>query len=113
MMKVNKRVSIFLCLLVAVGCLTGCAGHLHTRRKPPQYPVPDVEASWIREGKPIEFEGELWYPERNVEIFRDEEIDLMGEHQGTLFFVDKVDIRPFRRLYTKFGRNKFRSFEKK
>ncbi len=112
-MSVHKRVCVWCCVLGVMVCLFGCAGHGYTRRKPPQYPVPETEAAWIRAGDPIEFEGELWYPRRNVEILKDDEVDLMGEYRGLSFFVDKVDIRPFQRLYTKFGRNKFRSFEKK
>ena len=71
-----------------------------------------MEAEWIRNGEPIEFEDELWYPADSIEIFLDSEVSLIGEYQGVQFFIDKVDVRPFERLYTKFGRNKFRFFEK-
>lgn len=112
-MRMNKRGVVFLFLILTMLWIVGCAGPGHVRRKAPEYAYPEVEALWIRDGQPLEFNDELWYPERNVEVFRDEEVDLVGEYQGTPFFVEKIDIRPFQRLYTKFGRNKFRSFEKK
>jgi hypothetical protein len=76
------------------------------------YTLDSIEAEWIRNGEPIEFEGELWYPADGVEGFLDFEMRLMGKHKGVEFFIDKVDVRPFSRLYTKFGKNKFRFFEK-
>jgi len=71
-----------------------------------------IEAEWIRNGEPITFEGKLWYPVDDVESFLDSEMRLMGVHNGVQFFVDKVDVRPYNRLYTKFDKNKFRFFEK-
>ncbi len=77
------------------------------------FPVPSKEASWIRNGEPIEFEGELWYPVDGIEALQDSEVLLAGEYRGVQFFVDKIDVRPYNRLYTKFDRNAFRFFEKK
>ena len=45
--------------------------------------------------------------------FLDSEVSVVGEYQSVQFFIDKVDVRPYERLYTKFGRNKFRLFEKR
>jgi hypothetical protein len=75
--------------------------------------VPSLEAQWIRDGEPIEFENEVWFPADGVEIFQDAEMFLAGEYKGVQFFLDRMDIRPYQRLYTKFDRNKFRFFEKK
>ena len=69
------------------------------------------EAQWIRNGEPIEYEGKHWYPVDGIESFLDSEMLLVGEHLGVQYFVDKVDVRPFGRLYTKFDKNKFRFFE--
>src|SRR5437868_1518211 len=78
-----------------------------------EFRIPQKEADWIIEGKPLEFEGELWYPRDAVDILLDSEVSLLGEYQGVQFFVEKIDVRPYDRLYTKFGRNKFRIFIKK
>ena len=77
------------------------------------YATPIVEASWIRNGEPLEFEGMSWYPVDGAESLQDMEVIVMGEYRGVQFFVEKVDIRPFNRMYTKFSRNRFRIFEKK
>ena len=100
---------VFLLSVFLSGCQTtgGNVGRLHS------YLTPSVEAEWIRNGEPIEFEGDLWYPRDDIESFLDSEMDLMGEYRGVQFFTDKIDVRPYNRLYTKFGRNKFRFFEKR
>ncbi len=95
--------------LGAVWVLAGCLG-------PPVKGDPAVtlglEPGWIREGHPIEFEGEFWYPVDDVESFLDSEMYLVGRFEKTDFFVDRVDIKPYKHLYTKFGRNKYRMFDK-
>ena len=77
------------------------------------YAYPPIEAEWIRKGEPISFEGELWYPQDGIETFLDSEIYLLGEYQEVQFFVEKLDVRPYKRLYTKFAHNQYRYFEKK
>ena len=96
-------------LLFLIGCQTtgGNVGHMQS------YPIAIVEAQWIRNGEPIEFEEEQWYPADSVEGFLDSEMTLIGTFRDVQFFIDKVDVRPYARLYTKFGRNQFRFFEKK
>jgi hypothetical protein len=92
--------------------LTGCnssAGNIGLLQS---YPIPSIEAEWIRQGEPIEFEGDQWYPQDGTESLIDSEVTLMGEIRGVQFFTDKEGIRPFDRLYTKFGRNKYRYFKK-
>ena len=71
-----------------------------------------TELEWIRNGEPIVFENEKWYPKDGTETMQDSEVMLLGEYRGVQFFIDKEDVRPYKRLYTKFGRNKFRYFEK-
>ena len=107
----NNRatLTVILLFLFAAGCQStgGNIGHVHS------YPMTALEAEWIRNGEPLEFEDELWYPVDGIEGFLDSEMSLVGEYLGVQFFVDKVDVRPFERLYTKFSRNKFRFFEKR
>lgn len=107
-MLINLSIRCFLFFFL-VGCtpLTGNVGNL------PIYSIPTVETDWIRKGEPIEFEEELWYPQDSVEILTDSEVYLLGEFKGVQFFVERVDVRPYDRVYTKFGRNKYRIFEKK
>ena len=78
-------------------------------------PIPSrsLEASWIRDGEPIEFENGRWYPADGTENFLDSEMLFVAEYRGVAVFVDKVDVRPYGRLYTKFDRNKFRFFEQR
>ena len=75
------------------------------------YAAPSIEASWIREGQPIEYGSERWYPVNDIEILLDSEVYQIGEYKGVQIFVDKVDTKPYHRLYTKFAKNKFRYFE--
>lgn len=115
-MKIKNKIGfhtltvIALFLLAAGGCQSTNGGNSRRIKK---YALSSIEAQWIRDGKPIEFENELWYPADGVEGFLDSEMRLMGKHQGVEFFIDKVDVRPFSRLYTKFGKNKFRFYEMK
>lgn len=102
---------MILCSVVAI--LFGCQDQIQVKRKPVKYAFPETEVAWIREGEPIEFEGELWYPTDSMEILLDKEVYLLGEYQGVEFFVDKADVKPYNRLYTKFHENKFRAFRKK
>jgi len=103
-------ITILFYLVLTAGCQSTSGGN---SGRAGSYSLSSVEAEWIRNGEPIKFENELWYPADGVEGFLDSEMRLMGTHQGVEFFIDKVDVRPFSRLYTKFGKNKFRFFEKR
>ena len=96
-------------LFTQIGCVSrrGNAGSISS------YPVPEREAEWIRKGMPIEFEGKKWYPADGIEVLLDNEVYLLGEYNGVQFFVDKQDVHPYNRLYTKFSHNKFRFFKMK
>lgn len=76
------------------------------------YPVPVVEAGWIRNGEPIVYENKKWYPVRDVEVITDMEVYQIGEYRDVQIFVTKTDIKPYRRIYTKFAKNKYRYFER-
>ena len=71
------------------------------------------EAEWIRNGEPVEFEGERWYPQDGIENLLDSEVYQVGEYRSVPVFVEMTDVKPYDRLYTKFSKNKFRFFEKK
>ena len=95
-------------LLSVTGCLTqtGNVGNVQS------FSAPTLEAKWIRDGEPIEFEDALWYPADGTENLLDSEVYQVGEYKGTQVFIDKLDVRPYERLYTKYGNNQFRYFEK-
>jgi len=71
---------------------------------------PETEPSWIKNGEPLEFEGQKWYPVDNIENLLDSEVDFLGSYRDVEIFAEKLDVRPYNQLYTKFGRNKFRVF---
>jgi len=91
-MKTNKNDFLVYTFLFACMMFTGCTsnmkagnlGHLQT------YPIHSTEPVWIRDGEPIEFEGEMWYPVDGVETLMDSEVYILGEYRGTQFFVDKI-----------------------
>ena len=62
-----------------------------------------VEPEWIRNGEPVEFEGEFWYPADSVENLLNSEVYQVGEYRGIQVFVDYTDVKPYDRLYTKFS----------
>ena len=92
--------------------LTGCYGGGNIGQLQ-IYKTPSMEAEWIRNGEPIEFEKELWYPVDDIDHLLDSEVIPVGDYREVQIFVEKVDVRPYERLYTKFGSNQFRYFEKK
>ncbi len=96
--------------LLVIFWLLGC-NTLPT--KPDPVRIMNWEPSWIRQGQPIIFEGEKWFPQDDVENLLDSELYFLGEYQGVEFFAEKTDVRPYGRLYTKFAKNKYRLFEKK
>ncbi|MBF0570732.1 MAG: hypothetical protein HQL12_02550 [Candidatus Omnitrophica bacterium] len=77
------------------------------------YPSPVIEAGWIRDGKPIEYNGSKWYPVNDYEILQDSEVYQITEYKGIQIFVEKIATKPYERLYTKFEKNKFRYFERR
>ena len=101
---------VMLSALFLLGCTTSSRGNQGQFQA---YVVSQNEPQWIRNGDPIKYEGELWYPQDGVETLLDSEVILTGDFQGIQFFVEKIDVRPFARLYTKFGKNKFRYYKKR
>ena len=108
--KLKRSLLYFYAVILLIsGCQASSAGNIGQLQS---YAAPTVEADWVRNGEPIEYEGEKWLPMDGTESLLDSEVQLMGEYRGVQFFTDKEDVRPFHRLYTKFGRNKYRYFEK-
>ena len=106
------RVFGFLSLVFSFCLLSGCLAQTGNVGNLQNYTAPALEAKWIRDGEPIEFEGALWYPADGIESLMDSEVYHVGEYKDTQFFIDKLDVRPYERLYTKYGKNQFRYFEK-
>ncbi|MFH0753250.1 MAG: hypothetical protein V2A70_01645 [Candidatus Omnitrophota bacterium] len=70
------------------------------------------EPVWIRNGEPIIFEGEKWFPTDEVESILDTEVYQAGMYRDVMFYLEKTDVRPFERAYTRFAKNRYRAFEK-
>lgn len=112
---IQKRLMLGYCSsMVLALTIMGCS-HLSNQNSGDvqSYSIPTVEASWIRDGKPIDLEGQQWYPVNDVEVLLDSEVYQVGEYKGVQVFVDKVDTKPYKRFYTKFAKNKFRYYEKR
>lgn len=71
-----------------------------------------LEPEWIRNGEPIEFEGELWFPADSIENLLDMEVYQVGVYKGIPIFIELTDVRPYDRIYTRFGKHQFRFFQK-
>jgi hypothetical protein len=96
--------------LILVIFLAGCSSNGNSGLIQ-SYPYSSVEAQWIREGEPIIYGGKRWYPQDDVEVLTDPEMSLIGEYRGVQIFVAKSDVKPFKRLYTKFDFNKYRYYQ--
>lgn len=106
----KKFLMFGLMVLIAVagsGCVSSSGGDGDVT----MYKIFTPEPEWIRNGEPIEFESELWYPRDSIDILTDMEVLPLGEYRGIPFYLQKIDVRPFDRLYIKFGKNKYRVFE--
>lgn len=113
-MKLNRGLSIkglliVFCLIIFVAGCASPGGKDHSWITPNT----PVEPDWIRNGEPVEFEGELWYPADSIENLLNSEVYQVGEYRGIQIFVDYTDVKPYDRLYTKFSKNKFRFFERR
>ena len=107
----RKAIAWGLCL-VLIGSLTGCASvNSGNSGQVQSYPAPAIEAAWIRNGEPIDYDGVKWFPINDYEVLQDSEVFQITEYKGVQIFVEKIAIKPYERLYTKFDKNKFRYFE--
>ncbi|MFP4473053.1 MAG: hypothetical protein ACLFPX_04175 [Candidatus Omnitrophota bacterium] len=107
----NKTGNLIISVVMLAGALvSGCAASAQNAGNMAKYAVPDQEAEWIRAGEPIVYEGVSWYPQDRVDLLLDAEVFHAGDYREVPFFISRIDVRPIDRLYTKFGRNKFRVY---
>jgi len=108
-----KHLGIGLCFIF-IGFLGGCASmNSGNNGQVQSYPAPVIEADWIRNGDPIEYNGSKWYPVNDYEVLQDAEVFQIAEYRGVQVFVEKIAIKPYERIYTKFDKNKFRYYERR
>jgi hypothetical protein len=111
-MKNKGRLGLCLMFILA-GSLGGCASmNAGNDGQVQSYPAPVIEAGWVRNGEPIEYDGYKWYPANDYEVLKDPEVFQIGEYKGVQIFVEKIAVKPYERIYTKFDKNKFRYFER-
>ncbi|MCB9772426.1 MAG: hypothetical protein H6754_07750 [Candidatus Omnitrophica bacterium] len=109
-----KNIIYTLGIMFVVGTVSlGCSSTSENEGSFTMYKFKTPESEWIRNGEPIEFEGELWYPRDSVDILTDSEVTPLGVYRDVPYYLQTIDVRPYDRLYTKFGKNKFRLFETK
>jgi len=110
----NKQGRLCLGLLfILTGFSGGCSSlNLGNSGQVQSYPAPVIEAGWIREGGPIEYDGYKWYPVNDYEVLQDSEVFQITEYKGVQVFVEKIAVKPYERIYTKFDKNKFRYYER-
>jgi len=110
----NKQQFLSLGILLLAGFLGGCASMNQDNSGQVQsYPAPVIEVGWIRDGQPIDYDGYKWYPVNDYEVLQDSEVFQITEYKGVQVFVEKIAVKPYTRLYTKFDKNKFRYFERR
>jgi len=108
-----KRLGIGLWFIVT-GFLGGCASmNSGNDGQVQSYPAPIIEAGWIRDGDPIEYDGSKWYPVNDFEVLQDSDVYQIGEYKDVQIFVEKISVKPYDRIYTKFDKNKFRYWERR
>jgi hypothetical protein len=108
-MRLSGVAGVIVLGLLMAGCVrmkSGNDGQLQS------YAAPTVEAGWIRIGEPIDFDGRKWYPQDDTESLLDSEVYQVGENKGVPIFVEKIDAKPYDRLYTKFANGRFRYYER-
>ena len=110
----NKQMHLGFILVVFTGLLGGCASlNQGNDGQVQSYQVPAIEAEWVRDGEPIDYDGSKWYPANDYEVLQDSEVYQIAEYKGVQVFVEKIDTKPYDRIYTKFDKNKFRYFERR
>jgi hypothetical protein len=101
-------------IFMLTGFLGGCASvNSGNDGQVQSYPAPAIEAAWIRNGDPIEYDGAKWYPVNDYEVLQDPDVYQITEYKGVQVFVEKIETKPYQRIYTKFDKNKFRYFERR
>ncbi len=108
------RLPVICGFIVSVVTLAGC-GHMNPGNdgQLQSYSYPVIEAAWVRNGDPIDYDGAKWFAVDDVENLLDSEVYQIAEYKDVQIFVDKIDAKPYDRLYTKFSKNKFRYYERR
>lgn len=106
----NIRFFIIFILLFFISSLLGCVAGSSSRRYG-DYAM--KEADWIKEGRPLINKNNKWYPTEYIENHLDSEMEYVGEFQQVSFYVERRQIKPYNRIYTKFEYHKYRRFTKK
>lgn len=106
-MSCNKKVFV---LLGLVFIAAGCAANSQFS---PGKDYAAKEAAWIKDGKPILYDNKSWYPTEFIENHLDKEMEYIDSFQKVPFYVERRQIRPYDRLYTKFDYHKYRMFLEK
>ena len=104
----------YMMVCLAIVLLSGCT-RIESRNNAgllDSFPAPTIEATWIRNGEPILYDNQEWVPVDDIENMADAELYQISEYKGVQIFVDKIDVKPYDRLYTKFSKGKFRYFER-
>ena len=70
-----------------------------------------TEPEWIRNGEPVEIEQASWYPTDEVERLMDNEVFQIGKYKDVPVFIERVDVKPYARVYTRFEKGRYRAFE--
>ncbi len=73
--------------------------------------TPLTEAAWIRNGEPLQMEEAAWYPTDEVENLLDTEMFRIGQYRDVDVYIERADVKPYARLYTLFGKSRYRAFE--
>jgi hypothetical protein len=106
-----KNIITAACLVVIIGVVSGCVTTSRNEDPVILTAAQLSEPAWIRNGDAIPFEGEEWFPTDEVESILDTEVYQAGSYRDVPFYLEKTDVRPFDRVYTRFGKNRYRAFE--
>jgi len=98
-------------MTAALGSMTGCQT-ASQRGEDALNAAAYAEPVWIRNAEPVEFEGASWFPTDEVENLLDDEVYQAGVYRDIPFFIDRMDVRPFERIYVRFAYHKYRACEK-
>ncbi len=98
-------------MLVLMTMTSGCAMPKRTMESGFDASFRATEPAWIREGEAIEIEMNTWVPTDEVERLLDSEMIPIGQYRETVVFIERVDVKPYARMYTRYERGRYRVFE--
>ncbi|MEI6437462.1 MAG: hypothetical protein WCO69_01780 [Candidatus Omnitrophota bacterium] len=104
-----KRLFAGMMLLVLAG--GGCSMPSRSLDNGAAALVAPVEAEWIRNGQPMEFDDLTWYPTDDVERLLDNEMYKIGQYKDVPVFIERIEVKPYARVYTRFEKGRYRAFE--